>query len=282
MASEQDRTYCADLVRAQDRDRYLACLFAPSARRPALMALYAFNVELARTAEAVSEPLIGEIRLQWWRDALPAIVGGTPPQQPVAAALAAALVQAPIAAARLEKLIDARALDLSGEPPANLADLERYAEATAGALALLALELLGAKDEAARAAARALALAWALTGLLRAVPFHAAQRRLYLPADLSRSAGLLAGPLFELQSSDALRDVARHVAEAARRHLAHYRVLRHHTGKAAKPVLLPAVLCRRYLSTLATAGHDPFAAAVQAPRPGNVWRLAWAATTGRY
>src|SRR6185312_10902836 len=63
------------VVREGDRDRYLSVLFAPEAKRPALLALYAFNVEIARVRDLVHEPLPGEIRLQWWCDA---IAGKTP------------------------------------------------------------------------------------------------------------------------------------------------------------------------------------------------------------
>ena len=62
--------YCAELVRAADRDRFLAALFAPAEHRGALYALYAFNVEMARVREVAREPLPGEIRLQWWSDVL--------------------------------------------------------------------------------------------------------------------------------------------------------------------------------------------------------------------
>ena len=58
------------IVRAADRDRYISALLAPADRRLDLMTLYAFDAELARIATTVSEPLLGEIRLQWWRDAL--------------------------------------------------------------------------------------------------------------------------------------------------------------------------------------------------------------------
>ena len=61
-------SYCERLVREEDRDRFLATLFAPARVRPALFALYAFDIEIAHVAARVSEPLAGEVRLQWWRD----------------------------------------------------------------------------------------------------------------------------------------------------------------------------------------------------------------------
>src|SRR3546814_8203475 len=70
--------YCADMVRTADSDRYATVPFAPSDRRPGLLALYAFNVEVAKTREVVSQQLLGSIRLQWWRESLEGIYAGTP------------------------------------------------------------------------------------------------------------------------------------------------------------------------------------------------------------
>ncbi len=79
--------HCEELVRAQDKDRYLAALFAPADQRGALFALYAFNAEVAAVRDRVREPMAGEIRLQWWRDALNGERGGRGSANPVAAAL---------------------------------------------------------------------------------------------------------------------------------------------------------------------------------------------------
>jgi len=62
--------YCENLLRAGDKDRWLASLFAPADRRPHLHALYAFNLEIARVRELAREAMAGEIRLQWWREVL--------------------------------------------------------------------------------------------------------------------------------------------------------------------------------------------------------------------
>src|ERR1700740_3516033 len=83
--------YCAELVRAADRDRYLAALFAPAEFRGALHALHAFNIEVRRVREAAREPLPGEIRLQWWTDVLTGEREGEAAANPVAAALLASI-----------------------------------------------------------------------------------------------------------------------------------------------------------------------------------------------
>lgn len=86
MSRTQDLSYCGRQVRRYDHDRFLTSLFAPAARREGLLALYAFNVEIAKTAEVVSEAMLGQIRLQWWREAIEALYAGAPPEHEVALA----------------------------------------------------------------------------------------------------------------------------------------------------------------------------------------------------
>ncbi len=282
MSDDSALSYCARELRRHDRDRYLACLFAPAARREALFALYAFNLEVARTAEAVSEPMLGRIRLQWWREALAEIYDDRPRRHEVTLPLAAAVRTHGLTRANFERLIDAREFDLDKEAPENLAQLEAYADATSAGLLDLALEILGIEDEASRAAGRHVGIAWALTGLLRAVPFHARQRRLYLPRDESTAAGLDLHRIFALHAPPGLALVVGQVAARALQHLAEARALRPRVAKAALPALLPAALVARDLRVLERAGQDPFRPEVQAAAPLRVWRLAWANLLGRY
>src|SRR5271163_1024383 len=141
--------YCAELVRAADRDRFLAALFAPLEHRQALHALYAFNIEVARVREAAREPMPGEIRLQWWRDVIGGERGGEAQAHPVAAALLATIERYRLAASRLTALIEARRFDLYDEPMATIADLEACASNTSSALFYVAGQILGVDAEAA-------------------------------------------------------------------------------------------------------------------------------------
>jgi phytoene synthase len=269
-------SYCAEQVRRFDHDRYLTCMFAPAARRGDLFALYAFNLEIAKTAEMVSEAALGELRLAWWREALEGIYAGRPPNHEVAMALAAAVRRCGLEREPFERLIEARALDLAGTAPATLAALEAYAEDTSAGLMHLALQVLDARGAEAAAAGRHVGIAWGLTGLLRAVPFHAAAKRLYLPRELTAAAGLEPGDLFELRSGPALCRVSEQMAGRAREHLAAARALKAQVPKRALPVLLLARLASQALASLEKAGYDPFDPSVQAPHPGRVWRLWWA------
>jgi NADH dehydrogenase [ubiquinone] 1 alpha subcomplex assembly factor 6 len=279
---ETELSYCARILRQQDPDRYLTVLFAPADRREALFALYGFNLELARARESVREPIMGRMRLQWWRDTLSEIDAGRPQAHEVVRPLAAAIAAHGLDRKLLDRLVDARERDMEPEPPADLAALLDYARGTSSTLTELALEILGRPGPAVREAGRALGLAWALTGLLRAVPFHAAQRRLYLPASLMAQAGVTPGQLFERGSSPALRQVVRSLAEEAERWLGEARRERRAVGYRFQPALLPAALARGHLRRLAAAGYDPFDARVQQPPPGRVWGLALRRIVGGY
>jgi phytoene synthase len=148
-----------DLVRRADPDRWLASRFIADARaRADVIALYAFNHELARVADTVREPLMGEIRLTWWREAIEELAAGKPPRaHPVIEALAAA--DFPLA--NLERLPEGRFADLDREPFEDDDALFKYLDATAGAMmALAALRLdPAAQPEQVRGAARAFGLA---------------------------------------------------------------------------------------------------------------------------
>ena len=282
MAEPETLSYCGRELRRGDRDRYLASLFAPAEAREALFALYAFNLEVARTAEVISEAMLGRIRLQWWREAVAEIYEGRPRRHEVVLPLAAAVERHNLTRVHFERLLESRELDLEEEGPADLAALEDYAEATSSTLLWLALEILGETGAPAREAARRLGIAWALTGLLRAVPFHASRKRLTLPRDLVEETGVDLRALFEMKSSPGLRHAVAQVAARAREHLDTARNAGTSLPRASKTALLPGVLAGHYLSVLARAGHDPFAPAVARDRPGKVWRLAAARLLGRY
>src|SRR5947209_395102 len=192
----------AQSLRQHDRDRYLTTLFAPAERRGALTALYAFNFEVAKTREIVREPLLGRIRLQWWREAVDEIYRGAKPRQhEVVAPLAAAIRAHDLTRYHFDRLIDARESDLADEPPASLAALETYADDSGARLVRLALEILDARDAAAENAARHVGIAWALIGTIRALPVQARLRRVSLPADLIAESGLDLARFLEMKSS---------------------------------------------------------------------------------
>lgn len=249
----------ADFVRAHDPDRFLTALFAPAPQREALFALYAFNYEVARVREIVSDAMIGQIRLQWWRDALDEIVGGRRIRaHEVVQPLAEALRRHDLPPALFERLLDARELDLDDQPPPSLVSLSSYLDGASGALIELAMRVLGTGEEG-HEAAHAAGIGYGLAGLLRALPFHAGANRIYLPADLMSRHGIEREALTEGKAGPELTALVRELADHAGEHLAAARRAARDLPRAATPALLPVVVAEGWLKQLAAAGHDPFA-----------------------
>ena len=271
------------LVRRHDRDRFQTALFAPPRKREALFALYAFNYEIARVRETVTEPMLGQIRLQWWREVIAAaFTAGPPRQHEVAVPLTAAIRDLELSREHFERLIDTRERDLDPEPPANMAALEDYAEGSSAALVLLALEALSQRQSAAREAGRAVGIGYALAGLLRAMPFHAAAGRCYIPAEIAARSGLDIRDYEARRASAALRAAAAEIAAAARHQLRLARAQRGAVPRAAIAAVLPAVIAERFLGRLERTGYDPFDRRLAIPDTPQSWRLAAAALFRRY
>ena len=275
-------SYCGDQVRRYDNDRYLTALHAPASRRDALFALYAFNVEVAKTREAVSEPMIGQIRLQWWREAIEGAYSGTVREHVVLRPLAQAIKQHNLTRSHFDTLIDAREFDLTDEPPATLDGMAGYAEGTNSVLIRLALEILGQHADAAHEAAQGIGIAWGLTGLLRAVVFHARAKRQYLPAQLMREANANRDDLFALRDGPSLAVVAGQVADAARQALHAGRTNRRAVPRAAIPALLPGTLAEMYLRRMARFEHDLFARPILISQPARQLGMLRSMILGRY
>jgi phytoene synthase len=271
------------LVRQHDRDRYQTALFAPAARREALFALYAFNYEIARVRESVREPMLGQIRLQWWREVVEAAYAGAAPRAHVVAVPLTAVIRGfALSRGLFERMIDGRERDLADEPPATLAALEEYADATSASLVQLALEALGVREAGAMAAGRDIGVAYALTGLLRAMAFHARAGRRYIPADLVAAHDADPRDYAELRASAGLCNAAAAIAAVAAFRLAAARRRRREVPPAALPALLPAVVAGRALGRLRRVGCNPFDSALAAPDPLQSWRLAAAALRRRF
>jgi phytoene synthase len=258
--------YCAELVRQADRDRFLASLFAPAEHRGALHALYAFNIEIARVREVAREVLPGEIRLQWWREVIDGERSEEAQANPVAVALLGTIKRYSLASPKLFNiLIDAREFDLYDDPMATLADLESYATQTSSALITLAVQILGVDAEAA---AQPAGIAYAITGLIRAFPQHAARRQLYVPVELLERFAVQPQAAFARQPSAGLNEALGEFRALARRHLHAAHELMTELPAAALPAFLPVALVRPMLDRLDRC--DAFA-----PDELSLWRRQW-------
>ena len=286
MPAADTLSYCGAQVRRYDHDRFLTSLFAPSDRREALFAIHAFNLEVAKTREVVTEPMLGQIRLQWWRDSIAGLYEGEVRRHEVIDPLAAAVRRHGLSRQHFEQLIDAREADLTDTAPPTLPDLLAYAENTTAPLNRLSLETLGVREcsgaAAAHAAATPVGIAWALTGLIRAVPFHARQRRVYLPTQVVEEVAVEMGELFELHPHDGLARAVKRLADSAWEHLRMARALRADVPRAALPALLPATLAESHLRQLRRVDYNVFDARVQEGHPLRQAKLMWQFMRGRY
>lgn len=240
--------YCAELVRAADRDRYLAALFAPAAHRGALFALHAFNSEVARVREAAREPLPGEIRLQWWSEVLRGERDGEAAANPVASALRKTITRHGLDAAALMDLIEAHRFDLYNEPMQTIADLEDYARRTSSVLFFLAAEILGGID--VKEAAEPAGIAYGIVALLRSFPLHAARGQLYVPLELLERHNVQTSEVLAGRTSPDLKAALGELRELARRHLAVVRQGLVDLPQQALPAFLPVALVDQSLKRL--------------------------------
>lgn len=229
------------LVRTR-RAPYLAALSAPTDKRAGLLAVLAFDAELARIAQSVSEPMLGRIRLQWWIDVLPGVVGGRPPSHPVAQALASLGLEL----AALRSMVEAHNFDLD-EGVADVTAHLAHARVSGGVFAGLLLGVLGVTDPEVRSAASQIVSAWIVAEALKT--------------------GLRLGAN---EDADVLCGHARVWLDEARQ-----RVMaaggRNAQRRAALPVLLMARPVARRLDNV----HDPLGAAAVL----GVW---WGSIVGRF
>jgi phytoene synthase len=263
--------HCEALVRAGDKDRFLATLFAPQKYRRALYALYAFNLEVTRTRELAREPMPGEMRLQWWRDALGGAGRGEVDAHPVAASLRDVVVRYRLPPVTFLDLIDARSFDLYDEPMASQSYLERYAAQTSSALIELASRILAdGRDPGTSDLSRHAGIAYAFAGLLRALPIHASRGQLYLPADLMERYGAQAADVFAGKATIELRAVLAELRLLARHHLGAARGLLNDLAPEVAPALLPVALVRPALDRMERRFYQPL-------RPTELpqWRRQW-------
>jgi phytoene synthase len=269
---EQAYAHCRTLVRAADKDRYLAALFLPADARPHAFALYAFNAEVAAVRERAREPLAGEVRLQWWRDVLSGNAAGDVARNPVAAALLDTLNRKDLPRAPLEALIEARRFDLDGGEMPTRAAFESYVRTTSSTLFDLVGRVLASEGAKVTVAAEPAGLAYGITGLLRAFPLHASQGQIYLPADALHEAGVDRADLVSGRATPALHTALADLRIEAWRHLADARARIAALPFAWRPAFLPLALVDGYLARMERPDYDPFRTPVEVPQ----WRRQWA------
>lgn len=266
--------FCANLVRAHDFNRYASTLFvAPQLRRP-LLSLYAFNVEITRVRDLVSQPLPGEIRMQWWTDMLAGLEHGSTEANPVAAELLQTIKAYALPVDRLSRLIEEHQFDLYNDPMPTEGALDGYLNDTSGALFVLAAQI--AAGAAALPAAeighlaRHAGLAQGILQVLASLPRDAAHRQLFVPLQILSRHGTDMEAVFAGTATSAIGAALDELAGQAQAHLDTALELLAEIPQPIRPVFLPLALVRRDLARRSRAGLDPFQ-----PQPASHLSTLW-------
>ena len=252
---------CRALLHAHERDLWLTTLFAPVEKRAALCALYAFHYEIRRIADLVRDPLPGEIRLQWWREALAGEREGEMLAHPVAAGVRETIERHALPLQSFLDLIDARTFDLYHDPMPDRAQLEFYCGAIFGAVTRLACLILAVpgRDPGGAAACGHAGVALGIVEILRRYAWHFSRGRSFIPADI----------LARKTAFAEMRTLAREHRALTMKALG---ALAPEARKILRPAILPLALTELYLRRMERRGFDPARSAVDVPQ----WRRQWA------
>jgi 15-cis-phytoene synthase len=268
--SKASADFCMELVRGHDFARYASTLFVPVAQRRALLAIYAFNVEISRVRDQVSQPLPGEVRLQWWTDMLAGSGHGGVEGNPVAAELLLAIRNGRLPVEPLSRLIDEHQFDLYNDPMPTMAALEGYINDTSSALFSLAARVAGWQSDDIEHLARHAGLAQGLAQVITALPLDASRRQLFVPLQLLEQHGSTMEEIFAGRQTPKLRAALDQLIAEARGHLKTAFTLLASAPPEVRPVFLPLALVARELMRMSRADNDPFV-----PRASSRFRALW-------
>jgi phytoene synthase len=251
--------FCTDLVRARDFRTYAASLFVSPDVRRAWIALAAFNAEVSYIRDHVSQPLPGEIRLQWWRDVLTGEGQGSrgdAEANPVASELLHAISRYDLPVETLVRLIDAHVFDVYDDPMPDMPALEAHCRDTSAAMYLLRAKVLDASSPDVTRLPEHAGIAEGLTDIMLALPRHAARRQLYLPDDLISVHGVIVEEIFLQQSNEPLKDALAHLRREAGSQLEEAMAMLASAPPAARPAFLPLAVVAKTLARLESS--EPF------------------------
>lgn len=270
--------HCAALLRERDPDRFFASLFVPQAARGGVQAIHAFSDDLAGIRDAIRDPMAGEIRLQWWREALTGEGRGEVSAHPVAAALIDTIERFNLPPQALLQMIDARSFDLYDDPMPSMASLEGYAGETASLpMRLAALVIAGGTDPGGADAAGHAGVALSVTGLLRAFPWHARRGQVFLPMDRLTALGVTRDTALSGSIVPELNIVLAEMRKTVRRHITAFGAHLADVAPEVRAAFLPVALCEGYLRRMERPSYDPYRTLIDRPQWRKQWTLWYAA-----
>lgn len=265
--------YCEDILRTHDRIAWLASLFTPHTARGHVHALHAFANEIGRVRAIVSEPALGEIRLQWWAETVRGERAGEGAANPVSAALLETIAACKLPVSAFSNMIEARRFDLYNDPMPGLGDLEGYCGEVHGALLrLISIALCGGDEPGGADVCGHAGMAIGLTRLMQDLPQQAARGQCFVPGDVLSRHGALAEAVAGGVTSEPLLRALAELRSHARQHLQSARNGLASVNVRAHPAFVTLSLVEPVLRRMERRSYDPFTTEISLPQ----WRSQWA------
>lgn len=276
---QENNNHCEELVREFDHDRYLTILYADQHKRQDLFALYAFNYEISKIRESVSEPMLGEIRLQWWREAIDDIFKGQIRAHDIMAPLAAAINDHDLSRDLFMAYFEGQALDLYPESPADCEELERGLSKTVGSLEMLALRILGQKD--CDDLANSLGIAGGYVKIITSISYDIRLGKNFIPLNLMDKYSENNIGFLSMDEMGVTKEIIRHIWEKAQAKLNHINSCKGRIDANSRSLFLFSSVMRSSLIAIKKADYNPFILDNRKNALSRQWRLLMAALFNR-
>ncbi|GAB6030433.1 NADH dehydrogenase (ubiquinone) complex I, assembly factor 6 [Chamberlinius hualienensis] len=275
-------SYCVNLVRKYDHENYLSILLLPKSLRRAAFAIRAFNIEISQIKDMVSTHAIGEMRIQFWKNALERIYKDQPPEQPVALELARVVSSLELSKHWFKRLIDCRSARLIDQPFNSLQELESYSENSVSSIYYLLLEVLGVKNIHADHAASHIGKAQGVTNFIRAIPYHLKNGKVLIPNDIMIKHNLSHEQILRGSGGQLLENMVFDIASVAHQHVKMARSLKKNVPDLTYVLFLPLVSTDKYLIALEKSDFNPFHSQLQVRNTWLPCTLLWSKIRKRY
>jgi NADH dehydrogenase [ubiquinone] 1 alpha subcomplex assembly factor 6 len=223
-----------------------------------MMALRMFNIETAAIKSQIQNAATAQVRLQWWYHAIDKCYQGQGSGDPVTELLVPAIKEGQLTKGWFLRVLEARGRDLSTSQPRSISDLEKYVEDTSASLFYLGMESMNIRDLNADHAASHVGKALGLITLIRALPYHAKAREVYIPTELTAKHNITSEMLFKGTHSPEIGEAVYELASIANGHLEMARELSSSLPEGANLILLPSEFYQDYLERLRYTNFNPW------------------------